>query len=334
MSLHLYPIPLLIALLVAHRGLRSNSLSRSGAVAAAALGYAAVANPLGVFGVCLLGFYVAGSRATKVKAAIKATYEEPDHAPAPSSSSSATGSKPPKAGGNRSAAQVACNALGGVLCAATWRVLYSGERGVSAWGDEGRWCVVGRYAEEDARRWSRPLVIVAVAFWAACCGDTLGILSTRPPFLLTTLRPAPRGTNGAVSAWGTLVSLLGGVLVGGMAVAALAVQGQFGSGGCEGVRAGELVGVGAVSGFGGSLVDSLLGALFQPTYYSPSRKLVVHHPPLSTSSVSTKTASEEKDDTVLLPGTALLGSLLSNNGVNVASTVVVAGVAGWYALRS
>jgi hypothetical protein len=47
-------------------GRRSGSLSLSGAICASALGYLVLANPLRVFGVCLLTFYFAGSQATKV----------------------------------------------------------------------------------------------------------------------------------------------------------------------------------------------------------------------------------------------------------------------------
>ncbi|GAA5853990.1 hypothetical protein JCM8547_008185 [Rhodosporidiobolus lusitaniae] len=330
--LRLYPGHALLSLALAQRGLRKASLSPSGALAAFLAGYLALANPLGaVFGGSLLGFYLAGSRATKVKAAVKATYEEPDHVPSPSSLSA----KPAPAHGQRTATQVACNALVGVLCAVLWRLLYSGEFSATAlgqsWEEERRWCVVGRYGEEDPRRWSRVLVMVAVVFWGACCGDTLGILSTSAPLLLTTLRPAPRGTNGAISAWGTFVSLLGGVLVGGIAVVMMLLLGQGKDCACGGEMgrtwAGEVLVVGAGGGLGGSMIDSLLGALFQPTYFSPSRKLVVHTPP------SSRSSSGKKDDTILLPGTALLGSWLSNNGVNAVSTICVAVGAGWWALR-
>ncbi|BGP20708.1 hypothetical protein JCM10213v2_008871 [Rhodosporidiobolus nylandii] len=295
---------LAIAVSVAGKGHKSGSLSRSGALAAAAAGYAALANPLGLWGACLLGFYLAGSRATKVKAAVKVTYEQPEHAHAPSPS------KPAKAGGNRNALQVACNALLGCICAVAWRVLYEG-----SWEAGERFCVVDKFDEGDARRWSRVLVLAAVAFWAGCCGDTfaseLGILSYRPPFLLSTLSVAPRGTNGAISAWGTLVSLLGGLFVGALAVGTLAVQGQAKECGAGWGWTGELM-----------ALDSLLGLLFQPTYYSPSLKLVVHSPPGSPS---------VPKDTVVLPGTAVLGHWLSNNGVNLVSTAAVAVAGAAYA---
>lgn len=88
----------------------------------------------------------------------------------------------------------------------------------------------------------------------------LGILSSRPPILITTLRPCPRGTNGGVSVWGTLVSLLGGILVSALAVISLALQGQAAACGGRG-RYGsswwwamELLLLGGLSGLGGSMV--------------------------------------------------------------------------------
>ncbi|GAA5837735.1 hypothetical protein JCM11251_002309 [Rhodosporidiobolus azoricus] len=336
----LYPGYLLFSLSLARRGLSSGSLAKSGFIAAGVLGWLALANPLTLWGACLLGFYAAGSKATKVKADIKATYEEPDHAHPPSGSSpiskTSTVASSPKTGGNRTASQVFCNALLGTLLALTWRILYSGElsaysfgKGLGNWENEGRWCVIAR-EEEGGRKWSRVLVFGAIAFWGACCGDTLGILSPSTPRLLSTFRPAPRGTNGAITQFGLYISLVGGLLVSLLAFVTLVLQGQIGEGKCgmwaneigEWGWAGELFAVGGAAGLGGSLLDSILGFLFQPTHYSPSRKLVVHHPP----------SAKKYDDTILVPGTALLGDLLSNNGVNAASTTVVTAVAMVYGL--
>lgn len=53
---------------------------------------------------------------------------------------------------------------------------------------------------------------------ACCMGDTLaselGILSNSPPRLITTFKKVPPGTNGAMSAWGTFVSIAGGGFIG------------------------------------------------------------------------------------------------------------------------
>lgn len=54
--------------------------------------------------------------------------------------------------------------------------------------------------------------------FACCLGDTLaselGILSPTPPILITTLKPVPPGTNGAMSLGGTLASIAGGLIMG------------------------------------------------------------------------------------------------------------------------
>jgi hypothetical protein len=66
--------------------------------------------------------------------------------------------------------------------------------------------------------WSRILLLVALGQFGCCLGDTLaselGILSKSKPILITTLRPVPPGTNGAMSLLGTAVSILGGGAVG------------------------------------------------------------------------------------------------------------------------
>ncbi|CEQ41094.1 SPOSA6832_02770, partial [Sporobolomyces salmonicolor] len=358
--MQLHPVSLLVALLMALRGLRSSSLSHSGALTAFLLGYLTLANSLRVFGVCLLGFYLAGSKATRVKAAIKATYEAPENDGAPLSppGKPALGEASTVAhggGGRRTATQVLCNALVGSSCAFAWRVLYSGEfSAASGWEDE-RWCVVGRFGEGDARKSSRALVLAAVGFWAACCGDTalrkrslsfsfsfplaiasppfippltpsptiqLGILSRSSPLLITRpfSGPVPRGTNGGVSGWGTLVSLFGGVLVGVLAVTCLIIQGQGETCGAAGL--GEVVGVAAVAGLGGSLLDSFLGALLQPSYYSSTRSLIVHSP-----SPSPKQPGEK---IIRVKGSGW--DVLSNNGVNAVMGVTAAGVVGWWAM--
>jgi len=74
-------------------------------------------------------------------------------------------------------------------------------------------------------------------------------------------------------------------------------------------------------------LDSLLGALFQPTYYSPSRKLVI--PNHSSSNRRT-----DLKDVVRVKGTAVLGNCLSNNGVNFLMGLVTSGLAGLYAVRA
>lgn len=63
----LYPGAALIATGLSLHGYRKGSLSGSGAIAAWVVGYGHLANPLKVFGVTMIVFYLVGSRATKVR---------------------------------------------------------------------------------------------------------------------------------------------------------------------------------------------------------------------------------------------------------------------------
>ena len=88
-------------------------------------------------------------------------------------------------------------------------------------------------------------------------GDTLaselGILSSSPPILLTTLKTVPPGTNGALSFLGTAASVGGGMAMGWTMWAALSVENAA----CRD-QTGDLflllLGWGAIAGGLGSLV--------------------------------------------------------------------------------
>jgi uncharacterized membrane protein len=108
-----------------------------------------------------------------------------------------------------------------------------------------------------------PLPLIAEAILLLFMHPQLGILSSSPPFLLSTFSSTPRGTNGGISPWGTLVSLLGGVFVGAVAVVALLAQGQRTACGDGWGWAVELVAVGAAAGFGGSMVRRVLSFFFR-----------------------------------------------------------------------
>ncbi len=114
--------------------------------------------------------------------------------------------------------------------------------------------------------WDHPLLFVACAgTMAAVNADTwateVGVLSRRPPRLVTTWQTAEVGTSGAVSALGLAVALAGAALIG------LAGGGMTLATGAGG-RAAAAVVVGAtVGGFIGALFDSLLGATIQAIYW-------------------------------------------------------------------
>ncbi|KAK4056377.1 hypothetical protein OIO90_002520 [Microbotryomycetes sp. JL221] len=308
-----YPWTGAFAALLGWHGQRSGSLSTSGSIAACLLGYLTLANPLKVFGVALLMFYLSGSRATKYKARLKASLEDDHHAAGPTTT---TTTKP---GGNRSATQVACNAWLGTACAVVWRFMYSGDMSRdNAWSTTG----TNRCSLDPKFGSSRTLVLGAVAFWSACAGDTLGMLSNSPPVLITTLKPCPRGTNGGVSVWGLVVSLAGGVLVSSMAAFTLSLENVE----CHSYVEGQyklpfwavVVSVGAWSGVVGSLLDSVLGATLQQSLYSSSRRKIVH----------SRVKRDEQDVIANVPGSGY--NVLSNNAVNfVSASLTTLAVMSW-----
>ncbi len=97
---------------------------------------------------------------------------------------------------------------------------------------------------------------------AAANADTwateIGSLAKHPPRLITTLRPAPTGSSGAISLPGTLAALAGAALLG----AASLLWPEAGA--WRGVLAVTL------GGFAGSLLDSLFGATLQVQYRCPA----------------------------------------------------------------
>lgn len=99
-----------------------------------------------------------------------------------------------------------------------------------------------------------------VGIMATVTADTwateLGTLAKNPPRLITNGRRVEVGASGGVSLLGTLVSLMGGIIIG-LSAGLLSPD--------LGVITGTLIG--AVGGLTGSLFDSLLGATVQQIYY-------------------------------------------------------------------
>lgn len=130
-------------------------------------------------------------------------------------------------------------------------------------------------ASDTCYPWGGDLLVVGIiANYAAVAADTfsseLGILSKTQPRLITspTLRKVPPGTNGGVTLTGTLAGLLGSVILVASSMLFLPTCGDG-----EGVEGGAwswerrgmfFAGL-SLWGSLGSLVDSVLGGLFQRT---------------------------------------------------------------------
>lgn len=113
--------------------------------------------------------------------------------------------------------------------------------------------------------WPSPLWFSAyIGVIATVNADTwateLGTLSKQPPRLITTGQPVEVGTSGGVTLYGTMISLVGGLLIG--AVAAIWLQSTVVT----------LLLMGGLGGLVGSLCDSVLGATVQLLYWDDVRQ--------------------------------------------------------------
>jgi uncharacterized protein (TIGR00297 family) len=117
-----------------------------------------------------------------------------------------------------------------------------------------------------SRCWPHPLWLFGCAgAFAAVNADTwateLGVLSRKPPRLVTTGQQVVAGTSGGISGLGTLAALGGAWLVGLVAASAVVAAGE------RAVVAGVLFLAATAGGLAGSLSDSVLGATIQAIYH-------------------------------------------------------------------
>jgi uncharacterized protein (TIGR00297 family) len=228
------------------RGFRRESLSLSGAGAAACVGVATVvAGPPA--SVALLTMFLTSSAATRAGAARKRRLE-PGYV----------------AGGRRDWRQVCANGAAGAALALAYVACAGGPRAAL-------WTPFAALSP-----WPRALMAALVAHFAAVNGDTwaseLGVLAASSPRLLTSpWRAVPPGTNGGISLAGSLASVAGGAAVGAAAAAASSWRGAS-------HVAWPLLPLGAAAGAVGSLIDSLLGATLQYSALDLETQMVVEHP--------------------------------------------------------
>jgi uncharacterized protein (TIGR00297 family) len=162
--------------------------------------------------------------------------------------------------------------------------------------------------------WAAAFVGALAAATADTWATEVGVLSPRPPRLITTGRPVAAGTSGGVSRWGTLAAAGGATFLGGVFyLFALAEWGIGWRGGARDTPPGWIViPLALAGGLAGSLVDSLLGATLQGIYRCP------------------RCGRETERRWHCGGATAPIRGWpwLTNDGVNFLATLVGAGVAG------
>ncbi|XP_045773123.1 transmembrane protein 19 [Maniola jurtina] len=264
----------LLPITVAIYGYRKKSLNISGALLGLVVAFVlTLANYC--FLIDLLVFFLSSSKATRFKPHLKRKIEEDF-----------------KEGGQRNWIQVLCN--GGM--ATQLGLLYlldvgSSERPIN-------------FVNDYRASW---LSIGVLGVFACCNGDTwaseLGtVLSKSDPYLITTWKKVPKGTNGGVSAIGTLVSTLGGFVIGlahYLTILYFADRSLL----MYAPPQWPIVLYGALAGLIGSLIDSLLGATLQYSGVDKDGKIVSH------SSLSVKHISGS--------------NILDNHSVNLLSTIIM-----------
>jgi len=234
---------ILLAAVISLLSIRFHALSRSGALAATALG--TVIFGLGglSWAILLIAFFISSSGLSRLLKKRKASLNEKF-----------------SKGSRRDAGQVLAN---------------GGMAGL---------CVLLHLAFPES--WI-PWVAFAGSL-AAANADTwateLGVLSRRAPIFITNGKAVERGTSGAISPAGTAAASAGSFLIALLAVLFWAPAGEY-----DLTYILIAAGIITLSGLGGSLFDSLLGATVQAIYSCPAcRKETERHPQHTCGSLTTR----------------------------------------------
>ncbi|KAK6631125.1 hypothetical protein RUM43_014221 [Polyplax serrata] len=234
-------IPLLMA------GFKKKSVNKSGAISGFIIGFFITLSSY-CFLACLMTFFILGSKVTKFKSSEKKKFE-----------------KDFKEGGQRNWIQVICNAGMATFLAVLYILDYgSGELAVN-------------FSSQYRASWLSVGILGAFACsngdtWASELGSVLG----GQPFLITTFKQVPKGTNGGITMCGLLVSFLGGLCIGISHYLVIIY--------CVDVNIlmksppqWPLILIGGLAGLLGSIVDSIFGATLQFSGLEKSTGCIIEH---------------------------------------------------------
>ncbi|KAL7300335.1 hypothetical protein TKK_0006960 [Trichogramma kaykai] len=264
----------LIPILCALWGLKRKSIDLKGSILGFFMGFILTLTSFSHLA-CLMAFFFTSSKVSKFRLEKKKTIEEL------------------KNGGQRNWIQVLCN--GGM--AAQLAILYlldvgCGERPID-------------FVKDYRSSW---LSIGIMGSMACCNGDTWAseigtVVGKSDPFLITSRKRVPRGTNGGISWLGLLVSALGGLVVG--LFHYVTVRYTVDTAVLE--RAAPqwpIIIMGMAGGLIGSIIDSILGATLQ--YSGINEKgIVVERPGKGVKHISGR-------------------QILDNHSVNLLSSIIIA----------
>ncbi|XP_012282478.1 transmembrane protein 19 isoform X1 [Orussus abietinus] len=224
----------IIPIFMAGWALKKKTLDLSGALLGSFMGFVLTLSSFAHLG-CLIAFFVTSSKATKFRAHRKKKVTEDF-----------------KINSRRNWIQVLCN--GGMATQLALLYLLDigyGERPID-------------FDKDYRNSW---LSIGILGATACCNGDTwaseLGtVVGSSDPFLITSRKRVPRGTNGAVSWFGILVSLLGGLVLG-LTYYIIILYTVDPAVLQSAAPQWPIIFAGGVGGLLGSLCDSFLGATLQ-----------------------------------------------------------------------
>ncbi|KAL7631935.1 UNVERIFIED_CONTAM: hypothetical protein RMT77_017744 [Armadillidium vulgare] len=262
-----------IPLLFIYWGLKKNSLSLSGCIAGYFVGFIITLSNF-IFLSCLATFFVTSSKLTKFRSHMKQKLEE--HF---------------VEGGKRNWIQVLSNGIVGSIIAFIYILDCGAQEQILDVRNKYR-CTLIAYSFLGAFACSNGDT------WASEVGPVM--MYGANPFLITTFKRVPKGTNGGVSIAGLLASFMGGATVGLSYFVTLLLT----------VSSNEMrnappqwpvILFGGLAGFLGSLIDSFMGATIQ---YSGRNKegRIVEHPGIGVKHISGR-------------------HIFDNHGVNLLSTI-------------
>jgi uncharacterized membrane protein len=306
-----YTLALILASYLSFHGISKKSLDLSGALGAILVGFLSFACSYR-FGFILILFYYSSSKLTKFKENVKSLIED-NYAK----------------GGQRNYLQVFASSLLATAVAVVFYICCGEDSDVNFGNppENDEYIEIFNVFTITQSTLKSYLWSVYIAHYATATADTwaseLGVLSKSKPRLVTSLflRAVPPGTNGGMSIVGTSASAAGGLFIGlifwvgsyTLSSTSINESSQF-----------PMVVLGLVCGVLGSLVDSLLGATLQATYYSVERKCIVK----SGHKLKDDLKESVTDNSVI----RICGvDILSNEAVNLLSIFLTMVLAVWIA---